>query len=350
MKTFTLLCIFVCSASFLQAQAGPSEPDTLIQEFFNFDPTPVMLPAPTGDDDNWVNYDTDQAPTLCVLNLPTPFGWYWESDLGHAVPDESNNFAFTSCSWVDRQISNETNRNWLIIRAITIPDSNYALAWRSLPFQGPMYMDGYKVLLSTNSNDPASGDFTDTLFQAAEMISGINGIGSLDPADYNFSPGYIHASSFTDTTYYFLDETEPSAPIYRGKLEPHTVSLKNYAGHSVYIAFLHDSEDDNLIQVDDILVANTITVGTKEADSGIQDFQIIGNPTRGNTYFTWNLNTAREASLVIANQQGQLMLDRKFGRQQQNNWFCNTEHWAPGIYYCTLRTSTGISNLRLVRI
>lgn len=348
MRTIAAFLICCLCAATLNAQTE-FKSDTLLQEFFGEDPTPFMLPAPTGDDEIWVNYDYDQAPALCVAEGPTPMGWYWESDLGFANPDDTDNFAFTSCSFLDLSPSLSHNRNWLIISPVFIPDTSYWLCWRSLAFQGPMYVDGYKVLASTASNDPSSGDFTDTLFRAAQMISPVNGIGSLNPNAYYFSQGYIHANSYTDTSYFFLDTSNPDAPFYRGRLEPHTVSLKSYAGQWMYIAFLHDSDDDNLIQVDDILIANNMTSGTA-TPSDIRSFRILGNPSRQNAYFSWNLESAQEARLMITSQNGQLMLDKTFARQQEQNWHTEIRYWEPGIYYCTLQTPLGRATGRLVKI
>lgn len=348
MRTIATLLICCLYTAFATAQTE-FESDTLVQEFFAEDPTPFMLPAPTGDDDMWVNYDFDQAPALCVAEGPTPQGWYWESDLGFANPDDTDNFAFTSCSFLDLLPSQSHNRNWLIISPVFIPDSSYWLCWRSLAFQGPMYLDGYKVLASTASNDPLSGDFSDTLFRAAQMVSPVNGIGSLNLSAYNYSQGYIHANGYTDTSYYFLDSSNPLAPFYRGRLEPHMVSLKSYAGQWVYIAFLHDSDDDNLIQVDDILIANNMTSGTT-TPSDIRSFRILGNPSRQNAYFSWSLETAQETRLSITNQSGQLVLDKTFARQQEQNWHTEIMHWEPGIYYCTLQTPLGRATGRLVKI
>ncbi len=181
------------------------------------------------------------------------------------------------------------------------------------------------------------------------MISPVNEIGSLNLNAYHFSPGYIQANGYTDTAYYFLDTNNPNAPFYRGRLEPHMVSLQSYAGQWVYIAFLHDSDDDNLIQVDDILIANNMTSATV-SPSSIRSFQIIGNPSRHDVYFSWSLATAQEARLSITNQQGQLVLDKTFARQQEQNWHTEIMHWEPGIYYCTLQTPLGRATGRLVKI
>ena len=347
----TVVTFFFCGLciSTASAQSGFFLPDTLVQEYFQQDPTPSMLFVPSGNDNLWVNFDSDQAPGLCVANGDTPQGWYWESDLGFFNPDETDNFAFTSCSFLDLPNSQSHNHNWLIISPLFIPDTTYWLCWRSLAFQGPMYLDGYKVLVSRASNDPFSGDFTDTIFQAAQMISPVNSIGSLQLSAYNYSPGYIHANSYTNPDYFFLDETNPNAPFYRGRLEPHTVSLKDYAGQTIYLAFLHDSEDDNLIQVDDILISNNLTTGVA-APSDIRDFRIMGNPSRQNAYFSWSLQTAQETRLDIVNQNGQLMLEKTFARQQEQQFHADIRAWEPGIYYCTLQTPNGRATGRLVKI
>jgi hypothetical protein len=88
-------------------------------------------------------------------------------------------------------------------------------------------MDGYKILVSTTRNTPFTADFTDTLFVAAEMVD-FTVPGSLNPNDYTFSFGYIHADRYTDSNYFFL--ITPNAGAYTGRLEPHNVPLAAYAG------------------------------------------------------------------------------------------------------------------------
>ena len=71
--------------------------DTLIIERFEADPTLNMLNIPTGFDQQWVNYDYDGFPGLCVKNNPTPDAWYWEKDFSSDISAE--NSCYTSCSW-----------------------------------------------------------------------------------------------------------------------------------------------------------------------------------------------------------------------------------------------------------
>ncbi|MBK9335696.1 MAG: hypothetical protein IPM98_03540 [Lewinellaceae bacterium] len=148
---------------------------------------------------HWVNWDADNQPTLCGENQAVPGNWYWENDLGD-LADPAVNFAFTSCSFLAD--SEQANENWLITPPVLITDSTAMLAWRSAPFEGPAYMDGYKVLVSTSGNEPFAGAFTDTLFVAAEMTDILKS-GSLKVEDHMFSSGYIHADGYTNPDYFF---------------------------------------------------------------------------------------------------------------------------------------------------
>lgn len=349
-KLVALLCWLPFGTALAQS-AATLIPDTLVNERFENDPTPFMLPVPSGDDTDWVNYDIDGDVPLCVENGPTPHGWYWEGDLSYANPGATDNDAFTSCSFLDLPPDESHNRNWLILKPVFIPDSTYWLCWRSLAFQGPMFVDGYKVLVSKGSNIPSTGSFQDTLFVAAQMLSAID-LGSLDVDDYIYSPGYIQANAYTDTNYYFTGFTPNGLPFYRGKLEPHTASLAPFAGQTIYIAFLHDSDDDNLIQVDDIIVSNMHT--SSSAAPALPDhllyFEAMPNPVRNATYLSWKTKTAQEGRMVVTAQTGKLMLQQSFTNREEGQIFLQTQDWAPGVYYCTLETAAGRATTKLLKL
>lgn len=273
MKQALLISALIAVCTSLNAQL-PTQiiSDTLVIETFEEDPTANMLGIPTGNDPEWVNYDQDGFTGNCVNLNPTPGAWYWEDDFSTDV--SVGNSCFTSCSyfhpdpWTDFPCA-----NWLILPPVSIPDSSCLLQWKSLSFQGPAFLDGYQVLISVGSNDVFSNTFKDTLFTAASMVScpNLTECGSLIVEDYTFTPGYIHANGFTNPDYYF-----PFSPIQanRGKLEPHQVSLSQYAGKTIYIAFLHDSNNDDILQVDDILV-----VDQKQPPQGmLQELHAIFRP------------------------------------------------------------------------
>lgn len=344
----TFLLLFAASAG-LNGQSFPQQ-DTLILENFEEDPAEDMLPFPSGDDLEWVNYDEDFVSGSCVLPPnETPYGWFQEGDFSVPPPEIPENDAFTSCSFFF-DFPNVRNANWLITSPVEIPDSTYWLCWRSLSYYGPGYLDGYHVLVSTTSNDPAENPFQDTLFAAAEMVEDSNPTGSLNLDDYVFSDGYIHANGYTDSSYFFVDYSE-GPPFYHGKLEPHAVSLAAYSGKKIYIAFLHDSQNDFFLQVDDIIVSRVSPhVSVNDKPGEIYFFQVMPNPVRDAAYVTWKMKTPQEGKIYLADQGGKVVAQQNFSSRAQGSLFLGTQHLVPGIYYCTLETAAGRATTKLVKI
>ena len=65
---------------------------------------------------------------------------------------------------------------------------------------------------------------------------------------YDFLKGFIHGA---DGEYIEVDD-DPQRNA--GVLRPNEVSLADYAGKTIFIAFVHDSDDDNILFIDDIMV------------------------------------------------------------------------------------------------
>ena len=224
--------------------SATAQNDTLLYENFDVDNTANYALFNSGNDTGWVNFDLDALPA----NAGNPQNWFWQS--GTFATVDSTDASLWSMSWLDNFLPG--NRNWLITPPIQIVDASASLSWHSAPYQTPLYLDGYTVLVSTSTNYEPS--FTDTLFQAAQYLSGAGN----DWSAYVFSPGFVHG---LDGTYIEFD-TDSSR--FLGVLQPHSVSLAAYSGQTIYIAFLHDSDDDNLMAVDDILITGTI-VGLEES-------------------------------------------------------------------------------------
>ncbi|MBK7939570.1 MAG: T9SS type A sorting domain-containing protein [Lewinellaceae bacterium] len=343
MKTL-FTSVFFATALCLQAQPVVML-DTLINQTFETDPTDDMLPFPTGNDLEWVNYDEDHLAGICVSPGFTPFGWWQEGDFGE---ESSDNDAFTSCSYlVDPGVR---NANWLITSPVLIPDSSYWLCWRSLSYYGPGYLDGYQVLVSTTTNDPTDHPFTDTLFTAAEMVEDSQPTGSLDVDDYVFSNGYIHANGFTDTSYFFVDYSE-GPPFFHGTFEPHAVSLAAYSGKTIYVAFLHDSRNNFMLQVDDILVSKTAPHGvpTYNRPDEISYLNVFPNPVKNAAYISWKAKTPSASRIIISDCTGKTVLEKTFGSREEGNCFVEMQHLEAGLYYCTLFTAYGRASAKFVK-
>ena len=320
-------------------------PDTIFSQHFQIDPSDEMLPFPNGDDDLWVSFNQDGGITTCAQNFGlTPGDWYFESDLGTNEP--TDNSCFTSCSF--RNGVYLQNRNWLITPPVFITDESCHLSWKSLALQGPLYMDGYKVLISNGSNSPYDNEY-DTVFVAAQMVS-TDSAGSLDLSQYAFSPGYMHANSFTDTNYYFIDSTElpdgTLAPYFHGRLEPHSISLAQYVGQSVYIAFLHDSRDDYILQIDDIAVVKE-ALGVSETHPGVRAFGLSPNPASDYVMVNWVLESPETVWLTLLNSSGAPLLEK---RSSDSSIRLDLGEIASGVYFLQLRTAGGQSVRRFVKI
>ncbi|MCS6928077.1 MAG: T9SS type A sorting domain-containing protein [Saprospiraceae bacterium] len=314
-------------------------PDTLLVQRFEVDPTDTMLIFPLGNDLQWVNWDADRVPPQCALGM-VPGAWYWESDLGDTT---GLNSAFTSCSYLANP--NVPNENWLITPPIFITDSQAVLTWRSLSLEGPGYLDGYKVLISTTSNAPYEGAFTDTIFVAAEMVRALVP-GSLNPDDYIFSPGYVHANRYRDSAYFFLpNDTFPSN---RGRMEPHAVSLSAYSRKRIYIAFLHDSRDDNTLQIDDIVVVQGISLNASHP-AALEILRIYPNPTQGRAILFLPA-VFRPTRLCVTNPVGRVVAVSAFQGYATDRVEVDLSALPVGMYWIFLDTERATFSARIVKM
>lgn len=351
MKTFYTLLSGILLVVSLQAQTRYSPQDTLIKEYFEgvVDPSVNMLPYPSGSDTAWVNWDEDNALSICVDGPPAPSAWYLEGDFSTPNPDPTGNSCFTSCSYFSIP---GMNSNWLITKRIYIPDSTYALHWRSLPYNGPAYMDGYLVLLSRGNNQPFEDAFQDTLFRAAETEQILVTDYSTKLSEYVFSTGYIHANAFSDTSYFFKQQisNDPPAFIYRGRLEPHRVSLSNFAGDSVFIAFLHQSTDDFILQIDDIVVASDQSSRVLDPSNLVRSFTISPNPVDQETYISWQVNgNPTEVLLRISSVDGREVFSRRFAAEGVPRYFADLGALSAGTYICSLQFPQGVVSKVLIK-
>lgn len=111
-----------------------------------------------------------------------------------------------SSSWYNNSGLGPTN-DWLVTPALAIPGAGgYGLSYTGSSHEDT-YLEEYEVLVSTTGTDPE--DFTDVL------LSIVN---------------------------------EPNA------ITPHLVSLNDYAGMTIYIAFHHTSNDESLLHIDNVVV------------------------------------------------------------------------------------------------
>lgn len=183
--------------------------DTLLFEDFQNQTIPAT----------WVNLDRD---SLSDQN-GRPADWYVTFDdisSGEGTP----NYVLASNSWFNPA---GTAENWLIMDSVTVCDTNLYLIWKSAPFEGPVFMDGYEVRLSTTGNHP------DSMFTTIGTWA--EGIGATAMP----TPGEVHTDYQGN----------------RGVLREWRLHLGPWLGQRIWLAFVHTSEDDNLLMLDDVTLA-----------------------------------------------------------------------------------------------
>jgi Secretion system C-terminal sorting domain/Cleaved Adhesin Domain len=343
------LCLAIITLNLNSSLAAQSpewiaQPDTLLVEHFFTDPAEAMLAFPSGTDQAWVNFDEDAQPNLCGEDFTTvASGWFYEVDF-----NDTTNSVFVSCSFVSNDIVASTpNRNWLILPPIVVENSTTKLTWRSTPFQGPSFLDGYQVLVSTNGNNVLESVFTDTLFTAAEMLF-CDGAAcaSTQLSSFQFSDGYIHANGFTDST---LFEYESQIKANICFLEPHEVSLADYVGSTIYIAFLHDSNNDFLLQIDDIAVVQS-PVSTYTASSDISALSVVPNPTSDQIQLNFHLNNSENIRIELRDIRGQLIKEmQQPATAGQHRVPFDTALLPTGTYYIAVHTPTDFQVAKLLK-
>ncbi len=222
---------------------------------------------------------------------------------------------------------------------VQIIDASAVLSWASAPRQTPLYVDGYSVLVSTTDNIESS--FTDTLFQAGQHLTGSGN----DFSAYTFSPGFVHGA---DGTYIEYDATSDSSR-FVGELRPFTASLAQYSGQTIYIAFLHDSDDDNLIALDDILVTGT-AVGLNEVKNEL-GLSLFPNPASSKVELTYTLAANSSVIADVYDVRGSKVMSYNNGMQPAGaqKLAVDVSQLSSGVYNVVLNAAGTVVTTKFVK-
>lgn len=282
--------------------------DTLFFMNFQVDPGLEMaiFPEPGETDTIWVNYDEDGLPA--ASSYPSNFFYDLDWTSPDTIDPADSSFVFISRSWLEG--FDTSSSNWLISPAMYIADDMATLHWKSSSYQGPRYMDGYTVKILIGSQDfSASTTTVETVFQAAEMTAILSASGAtVDLDSFQFSNGYIHADRYSLTDYFIAADVAAGENIHIGKLEPHSLSLATYAGKTIYVAWHHDSSDDNLLMIDDLLLMGTDAVSSTN-DHQLADLRFVTYPNPVDNFLNvmFRLNTPADVQLKVFAQDGKLV-------------------------------------------
>lgn len=338
MKKISCLLVAILCSAIIYAQ------DTIYKEDFNnhlFHTYYLSFPSGADYDTAGYDIDADDLNDGSNLNPARPDAWFLAypfADADSLAYDGDTNFVFAANSWFEPRAQ---ALNYLITPSIYLADNTAELHWKSAPYQTPYYCDGYKVLVSTGTN--LEDQFTDTLFVAGEYLSTKSPMPDSTWNGYNFSEtGFIHG---LDGTY--VDFKGDSAR-FRGVLRPFSVSLAQYAGKKIFIAFLHDTDDDNLLSIDDIVVTGNGTVEVKEAPAKA-NVAIFPNPTKGNSILQFDVIKPGAVSVEVYDLMGRLVEKRYLGNflNGNHNYNLSISDYSSGTYYIKLNTATYSQILKL---
>lgn len=342
MKRLYASLFFALTLGLLNAQIV----DTVFFENFqgDEDPVPNWPLFPSGNDTTWVNNDADGLDPFSFDDVERQwFSSEFFFDAVDSITGETN-YVVASLSYMANFLPG--NRNWLIMPPINVTDDSYTLHWKSAPFQLPRYMDGYSVWASTDGNDlyGFSNPFTDLLFQAASMDAVVGEGESIDISNFTFTPGYFHADSLRDTTYVEIWAPGDST-LMRGYLEPHSLSLADYAGETLYVAFLHDSDDDYYLALDDFLVTRNLSSGAQDQAALDLRFRTYPNPAIDKLNALYRLSAPAKVSFRMTDMSGRMLWEANSNTTQpagEHSLNVPVARLASGTYTLTLTAGEAV--------
>lgn len=234
-----------------------------------------------------------------------------------------------SSSWLTNLVK---TANYFILPSF-YATSDMELSWFSAPFQAPMYLDGYKVVISTATNSPY--DFLDTVFVASEFTA-FDGVDSAAYSSYTFAPanGYVHGAIPTELDQVnFTSIARKSALLTKHSLNIGTLAGGKFANKNIFIAFLHDSEDDNLLSIDNVLLTGTKVDNTSVEVNSADVVGMYPNPATSDVTLTIKLDNANQTSIQVIDATGKVVLSKNAA---MNNGFSQVQldvaNLASGIY------------------
>lgn len=336
MKKFYFSLAIMASAAF----SAKAQPDTLLFEDFEADTIDYIISqAPTGTDPFWVNFDADGIADQSGGNRAGD----WFLVRGFADVDSSTT-AIGCNSWTFPVV--DPQQNWLMLPPITLSDASSVLYWKSASRQTPLYLDGYQVRISTNGNLETA--FNDTVAEYAEFEDQAANVDSSSiTALFNshvFSQGFVAGS---DGQYI---EYSGDSLRFKGVLRPDSVSLASYSGQTIYIAFLGNSHDDNLLSIDDIRVMGkgSASALSEKAENAVP-LTISPNPASTHFRLDYAIIKGSQAKIEIIDMAGRIVKTEKTGFLMKGNHFSvvDVTDMPAGNYFVNLTTNDQTSAVKL---
>lgn len=342
-KLYTLIAaLFVAGTVSVKAQNVLLYQNFKFQSFFNDTLVNNGTSPPPGNstDYQWYTFDLDGLGDASGGNRPgewfaiIPFS---DVDLYDGAGD--TNVCMAANSWINAPYLAD---KWLVTSSVQL-GAHDTLFWKSAPRQTPRYLDGYKVKISTTTNDDVA--FSTTLFTAKEMTA----LGSDTTfSTFTFGPsgsGFVHGQDGT-----YIDYAGAGTnPAHRGRLRPFSIPLDTYANQKVFIAFHQNSTDDNLISIDDVMIRGTLPNAIQENELNI-NLNLFPNPATDKVQVNYELKAETAVTISLFDVTGKLVSVETKAAQPQGRQFAfiNVADLAKGFYTVSVKTNNGTSTAKLI--
>ncbi|HYG52229.1 MAG TPA: choice-of-anchor J domain-containing protein [Flavobacteriales bacterium] len=339
--------IYVAAALFMGLTSSSQAQILLNEDWQGSTSVQISYPGVTSPDPNWYTFDEDGLADGSGSTRPDEwFFIYPFASVDSLTPTSDTNFCIGSNSWFTAP---GQAKNWLITPSVDIPagSTGAVLKFKSATRQTPYYLDGYEVYLSNTDNDLPN--FSNLLYTAAEYASGAVTLGS-DFASYTFTPSGAWIQGWNGTAEVPSEfEYDGDSARLIGVLTEKTISIGAYAGQTIFIAFLHNSFDDNLISIDDIVIDATTGVGEINK---ITSVNVYPNPTVKMVTVEMNVAESSVASvLTVTDIFGRLIYTESLGMLNQgtNKFTIDAGAYANGTYNVEVKSSNGVARASFIK-
>jgi len=242
---------------------------------------------------------------MLVPNQPDDIGF---ADTAWMVIESGllESFAALSISWYVND--DGPADDWMILPKITVAD-NSTLSWTAISTTSSGdFPDSYQVLI--NAGEPT--------FESFEANGGI--LATFDPE-------------------------ESETPQMR------EVSLSEYAGQSVHIAFRNITPSGDALLIDDITITEGMLSSTVTVDNATFEFNLAPNPASAEgSNLQYTLEQASDVVISVRDLSGQQVQKLRQGHLPagQHQLDLNTAELPAGIYTVSVRTANKIGTTKLI--
>ena len=330
MKKFTLKTLvagaLVVSASSVNAQQYTQDfEDTTVADFAT-----LM--------DGWLNWDLDGFTDANARPQDFYWGAYAVSIDTMVTPwDTTTSLGAMSSSWQEGFVGPTNNQ---LVSPVFNLGTAPTLTWQSKPYQGPRYLDGYSVaVMATNDQGDWDLSSADIVFEALENAN--DPAAGTNPSDMDFEGG---AGAWYHSPFMYQGDSSGMFPVLS---DPITVNLSAYAGQSVVIGFIHDTNDDNLIIFDNLVIDGLASV----ADNNVKfDVNAYPNPAENNATVSFTLANTADVMTSVYDITGREVMSVNNGTLAAGNQKVQLDvtNLPSGIYNVALSIDGEIANVTIM--